>query len=104
MLDAARQAIEFIKGKRRDELAPNSMLTLSLVKLVEIVGEAGNQISGETRELIPTIPWADIVAMRNRLFHAYFDINLEILWETVAHDLPFLAAELEESLKRISAS
>jgi len=75
------------------------MLVLSLVKEIEIVGEAANQVSKATREQLPGIPWADIVGMRNRLVHAYFDINLEILWRTVQYDLPPLIAVLERVLK-----
>ena len=45
---------------------------------------------------MPLVPWADIVAMRNRLIHTYFDINLDILWSTIEIDLPPLIAALEE--------
>ena len=76
------------------------MLVLSLVKEIEIIGEAANQVSETTRELTPTIPWVDIISMRNRLVHAYFDINLEILWNTVQDDLPPLIVALEDVLKR----
>jgi len=88
MLDAARQAVEFAQGRSRADLDRAPMLMLSLVKLIEIVGEAANQVSETTREQLSAIPWADIVGMRNRLVHAYFDINLEILWQTTQHDLP----------------
>ncbi len=100
MLDAAREAIEFVQGKVRADLDNNRMLLLSLVKEIEIIGEAANQVSKAAREQLPGIPWADIVGMRNRLIHAYFDINLEILWRTVQHDLPPLIAVLERVLKR----
>ena len=99
MLDAARQAVEFAQGRTRADLDRVPMLVLSLVKLIEIVGEAANQVSEATREQSPAIPWADIVGMRNRLVHAYFDINLEILWRTVQHDLPPLIAVLERVLE-----
>jgi len=83
MLDAAREALEFVQGKTRADLDSDRMLLLSLVKEIEIVGEAANQVSKAAREQLPGIPWMDIVGMRNRLIHAYFDINLEILWRTV---------------------
>jgi uncharacterized protein with HEPN domain len=99
MLDAAREAIGFVQGRARTDLDSDRMLVLSLVKGIEIVGEAANQVSKATREQLPGIPWADIVGMRNRLIHAYFDINLEILWRTVQYDLPPLIAVLERVLK-----
>lgn len=98
MLDAARQAVEFTRGRSRTDLDRDSMLVLALVKLVEILGEAATQVSHLGRANAPNLPWAEIVAMRHRLVHAYFDISLDILWQTVRQDLPLLIAALEELL------
>lgn len=95
MLDAAHEALEFAQGRSRTDLDRDRMLVLSLVKEIEIIGEAGYQISDVTRAQLPTIPWEDIVGMRHRLVHAYFDINLDVLWRTVQEDLPALIAVLE---------
>ena len=65
---------------------PDRQLVLSLVKDIEIVGEAAAQVTGPTRLQTPEIPWQSIVAMRNRLVHAYFNINLDIVWQTVQND------------------
>jgi uncharacterized protein with HEPN domain len=90
MLDAAREATEFAEGRSRAELDSNRMLVLSLVKAIEIIGEAAYQTSQETRDHLQDIAWQDIIGMRHRLVHAYFDINLDILWRTVKDDLPAL--------------
>ena len=100
MLDAARQAILFVQGRTRTDLDRDTMLMLALVKLVEIVGEAASQVTDMGRAKAPDIPWADITSMRHRLVHAYFDINLDILWQTVEHDLPTLIVLLEQALNR----
>ncbi len=100
MLEAARQAFQFTQDRARADLDRDPMLKLALVKLVEIVGEAADQLTDIGRDEIPHIPWPDIIGMRHRLVHAYFDINLDILWETVRHDLPPLTSELEKLLKR----
>lgn len=100
MLDAACEAREFIKGRTRESLDTDRMLALSLVKEIEIIGEAANQVSETTRRQTSAIPWEDIIGMRNRLVHAYFDINLEILWRTVQDDLPPLIAAIEDVLER----
>jgi len=60
------------------------------------VGEAAANVSNGCRENLPQIPWPNIIGMRNRLIHAYFDINLDILWKTVIEDLPSLIVELEK--------
>jgi uncharacterized protein with HEPN domain len=71
------------------------MLTLSLVKSIEIVGEAASRVSSAFRETHPEIPWMVIVTMRNRLIHAYFDVDLDRAWDTIIDDLPLLINELK---------
>lgn len=98
MLDAAHEACEFVQGKSLDDLQDNRVLTLALVKSIEIIGEAASRVSVEGRGEIPWLPWAEIIGMRNRLIHAYFDIDLERLWDTVGDDLPPLITMLEAVL------
>lgn len=98
MLDAAQEAVLFAQGRSRADLDSDRKLVLALVKEIEIIGEAASQISESTRHQWPAIPWVDIIGMRNRLVHAYFDINLDILWQTIQHDLPPLIAELSQGL------
>jgi uncharacterized protein with HEPN domain len=95
MLDAAREAVAFATGRSRDDLARDRVLTLALLKCIEIVGEAASKISPELRSLHPEIPWADIVGMRNRLVHVYFDVDPDRLYDTITGDLPSLIATLE---------
>ena len=95
MLDAAREAVSFARCRVRSDLETDRQLVLSLVKDIEIVGEAASQISGSFRTHTPEVPWQRMVAMRNRLVHAYFSINLDIVWQTVQRDLPRLITHLE---------
>jgi len=96
MLDAAQEAFSFIEGKSRIDLNTNRMLVLSIVKDVEIIGEAAAKISQETITQLPQIPWSKIIGMRNRLIHAYFEVDLDVLWKTVIEDIPSLIEELEK--------
>ena len=95
MLLAARDALSFTEGMSYDEFARDRRTQLSVLKSVEIVGEAAAHVSEDTRRPHPAIPWREIVGMRNRLVHAYFDIDLPLVWDTVRHDLPALIARLE---------
>ncbi len=95
MLDAAQEALSFVSDKSRKDLDANRMLSLSLVKSIEIIGEAASRVSAAFREAHPEIPWVVIVAMRNRLIHAYFDIDLDRVWDTITDDLPPLAYALK---------
>jgi len=96
MLDAVREAISFSMGKSRSALDGDRMLVLSLVKEIEIIGEAASKVSKETQAAYPEIPWPELIGIRNRLIHAYFDVNLDIVWQTVVEDLPVLLSKLEE--------
>lgn len=98
MLDAAQEAMTFAQGRSRADLDTDRQLVLSLVKENEIIGEAAYQLSQETRESLSEIPWEDIIGMRHRLVHAYFDINLDILWRTVQEDLPALSSSLKQRI------
>lgn len=98
MRDAAREAGTFTAGRSRDDLDTDRMLVLALIKLVEIIGEAANQVSADGRAACPGLPWQDIIAMRNRLIHAYFAINRDIVWQTIKVDLPPLIDELDRLL------
>ena len=96
MHDTAKEALNFIKGNDKESLKCNRMLSLALIKDLEILGEAASKISKEFREQNQQIPWRLIIATRNRLTHGYFDTDLDILWDTVNRDLPRLLKELEK--------
>src|SRR5437868_6522736 len=87
MLDAAHQALAFVAGRARDDLDRDLQLTLALTRLVEIVGEAAKNVSASERERLPQIPWRAIAGTRDRLAHAYFDVDLDQLWQIVSTDL-----------------
>ena len=96
MLDHAREAVAMIQGKERLDLVSDRMLELSLVRLVEIIGEAAARVGTESKEKYPSIPWLQIVGIRNRLVHGYDAVDLDVLWDTIIDDLPPLIAELEK--------
>ena len=99
MRDAAREAIGFAAGRGRSDLDTDRQLLLSIVKDVEIVGEAASRVGAELRSRHPELPWAAIIAMRNRLIHAYFDIDPDVVWDTVTADLAPLLAAIETILE-----
>lgn len=102
MLDAAREAILFARGRTLEDLRQDRMLLLSLVKEIEIIGEAASQISPESKAAISGIPWPQVTGMRNRLTHGYFDWDTERIWTTVISDVPELVRVLEQALSPLS--
>jgi uncharacterized protein with HEPN domain len=94
LVAAAEKAVSYAAQRSREDLDTDELLRLALTKLVEIVGEAAKQISQHTRDEYPDVPWSAAARMRDRLVHHYFDINLDVLWATVAQDLPALLEQL----------
>ncbi|MBX9459432.1 MAG: DUF86 domain-containing protein [Rhizobium sp.] len=92
--DAMRSAEKFLQGRSREDLDSDEQLQFALVRAIEIVGEAASRLSQGFRDDHPEIPWSLIIAMRNRLIHAYFDLDNDILWITSSVSLPDLARKM----------
>ncbi|MBE0411824.1 MAG: DUF86 domain-containing protein [Anaerolineales bacterium] len=95
MLENTRKAHTSIAGKQRTDLDQDHLLELALTRLLEIVGEAANRVSDDTKERYSQIPWGQIVSLRNRLIHGYDAVDLDILWNIIQYDLPPLIRDLE---------
>lgn len=100
MLDHAIEAVELCKSRSRGDLDSDRLLNLALVRLIEIVGEAANRVSPVTQASLATVPWREIVGMRNRIVHGYDQVNFDILWAVIQQDLPPLIETLRARLHR----
>lgn len=98
MRDAAREAIAFVEGRKRSDLDADRQLLLAIAMDLGILGEAAGRVCADTRDSLPDIPWPLIIGMRNRLIHAYFDLDPDVIWKTVLIDLPGLIAALDRVL------
>ena len=94
MVEAAETAERFIAGRQRTDLDTDQMLLFALIRAIEIIGQAASKVSLETRMATPSVPWPAIVSMRNRLIHAYFDIDRDIVWKTLTEEIPPLRSLL----------
>ena len=95
MVEAAQHASEFADGLTRSAFERDLLRQYALARAVEVVGEAASNVTDELQEKHPHIAWAEIKGMRIRLAHAYFDINLDVLWHAVTVELPTLAGQLQ---------
>ncbi len=98
MLDAARDALAFAEGRSRQDLDNDRMLTFALVRAIEVIGEAASKVTREGQGETTAIAWEAAIGMRHRIVHAYYDIDLDVVWDTVLYDLPPLVSELEKAL------
>ena len=95
MLEASRKAVQFAAGRSRSDLEEDEVLAFALTRVVEIVCEASRETSEEVQQLAPKIEWRKMSGTRNRVVHAYFDVDLDVLWAIVTIDLPPMIEELE---------
>lgn len=98
MLDACHEAVLYKKTWPASSPEQKRLLLHGMVRSLEIIGEAAGKVSTGTRALLPELPWPEIIAMRNWLIHAYFDINEETVLQTVDADLPFVVEALSRFL------
>lgn len=94
MMDAADDVARFLVGRERADLDSDRMLLFAVVRALEIIGAAASKVSQETRGVLPAIPWRAIVGMRNRVVHAYFDIDRDIVWKAATEEVPALRASI----------
>jgi len=99
ILDASKEAVEFAKSCTRADFDADRKLNLSLVRLLEVIGEAARGLSDTFRTENPELPWKKMVGMRDRLIHGYYDVDLDVVWETVTEDLPRLIVKLESIVR-----
>jgi uncharacterized protein with HEPN domain len=98
MLDAAQKVVQYVENETQDTLERDEKLALALVRLIEIIGEAASRVSPEKQADLPQIPWKEMIGMRNRIVHAYFDIDYKVVWNTATVNIPSLIEILAEVL------
>ena len=98
ILQAAKAMQRFTKGVSVDQFKANEEKYEAVNRKFEIIGEASRRLSPEARNAFPEIPWKLITAMRNILVHDYDDVDLQVVWDTVQHNIPPLIERLEAYL------
>ncbi len=98
MRDMGLQALEIVAGKSRQDFDNDIVLRLALTHLVQVIGEAAQQVSKELQATYPEVPWHEIIGMRNRIVHDYLNVDEDVVWQVVQDDLPQLVHALEQIL------
>lgn len=86
-----------------EAFAGDRMRQDAIIRKLEIIGEATKQVSDATRARRPEIPWKQIAGMRDRLTHAYFGVDLNLVWRVVERDLTPLAAAVGDLLAELNS-
>ncbi len=95
MLLAAKKALDFTKEFTSQKFLIDDLVQNAVMRQIQIIGEAARKISDDSKKAHPEIPWKEIVAMRHRLVHEYFDIIPEKVWSVIETDIPRLIRQIE---------
>lgn len=93
--DAIKKIEDYAGKTSHEAFLKNDWDQDAVIRNLEIIGEALNHIDPQVREVHPTIPWRKIIALRNTLIHAYFGVDLELVWKIVEKDIPELKREIK---------
>ncbi len=102
ILDAIDRATTYVAGMDLGAFERDTRTQDAVIRSIEIVGEAANKTrlaDPEFAARFPDVPWDVIYGMRNRIVHDYFEVDLEIVWQTVQQDLPALRRQIAELLE-----
>lgn len=95
MLIAAGEAHTFSQGLDWEEFQRSSLHQHAIAKALENIGEAARKVSDDKKALHSEIPWQQIIALRHRIAHDYFHLDLSRVWQIVQEEIPLLIKMLE---------
>ncbi|MBI3583667.1 MAG: DUF86 domain-containing protein [Nitrospinae bacterium] len=94
ILDCIKLIEKYTNNKTENDFFDSTQLQDSVIRRIEIIGEAVKNIPDEIKTKYPLIPWKKIAGMRDMLIHEYFGIDLELTWEVVIRDIPKLKKKI----------
>jgi len=92
---AARDALSFIADQDEVSFKASALHQNAVVRCLEIIGEAANNLTQSTRTSIADVAWSDMIGMRHRLIHGYDAVDIDLVWRTARERLAPLVARLE---------
>lgn len=99
-IDAVENALRYSEDLEREKYKPGAIAFEAIVRQIEVIGEAAAHLPQDIQGQAPSIPWANLIGMRNRMIHGYFAIDPDIVWSVVNHKLPALLPVLKELSER----
>lgn len=105
IIEAADRILRYTEGMSREEFLTNSLKQDAVIRNIEIIGEAANNLLEADPGIParhPSIPFAQIYGMRNRIAHGYFAVSLAMVWDSVEEDIPKLRQKMHLVLDELS--
>ncbi|MCX5720032.1 MAG: DUF86 domain-containing protein [Bacteroidia bacterium] len=101
ILDAIIEIESYSVNTNFSGFMKNSMMRFACIKQMEIIGEAGNDVSDEVKAKFSSIEWSQIIGMRNVFVHEYFGVDPKLVWEIIKVDLPLLKEKVIKILNSL---
>lgn len=98
ILEAIEEIEGFVQGLSLEQFAQNREKILAVVKLLEIIGEATKKIPESLRDRYAEIPWRSVAGMRDILVHEYWNVDVQVVWETISDALPLLKSVITQMI------
>ena len=96
--EAIKRIIDYTYGMEYDDFLDDLKTQDAVLRNIEIIGEAGKNISSVLKEKHPEVEWKNIVGMRDKIIHFYFGVNWDIVWDVVKNKLPILFENIKQLL------
>ena len=104
ILDSINDVENFIDGMEFEDFINDKKTIYSVVRAIEIIGEAAKNVPEQIRTKYPDVPWKQMAGMRDKLIHEYFGVDLEIIWETAKDDVPRLKTAVSKVFEDMGQS
>ena len=102
ILDTIADLEKFLKGVSEENFFKNREKQYAVLRALEIIGEASKNLSSEAKVKSPDVDWKNIAGLRDKLIHAYFGVNLTLVWEILQRDIPELKKQAQKLLDNFS--
>ena len=99
ILDAVNDIESFVDGLTYEEFIKDRKTLNAVVRSIEIIGEASKNIPETMKAKYKELPWKQMAGMRDKLIHAYFGVDVEMLWKAVKENIPPLRRSIQQMLK-----
>ena len=96
ILDAIGAIRDYTQSLTRESFGGDRKTVDAVLRNLEVIGEAVKQVPAEVRTAHPNVEWQKIAGLRDILIHAYFGVDLDIIWDVVSNKLPVLESRIRE--------
>ncbi|SFM47934.1 Uncharacterized conserved protein, contains HEPN domain [Methanolobus profundi] len=101
--NAMESAEDFVSNYSFDDFIEDTKTQYAVIRALEIIGEAAKNVPDDIRQQYPTVPWKDLAGIRDKLIHAYFGVNLEVVWLSVKEGIPEAKPVIEDLLRELNS-